>query len=64
MTNIEKGRISEVSARDTVQVHLPDGRVLEGRRGMHLEEFMNQIGDIEAPLPWLSLMGCVFTDAL
>jgi uridine kinase len=50
MTNKEKSRIAEVSARDTVQVHLPDGRVLEGSRGTHLEEFLNQIDAVGAPI--------------
>lgn len=50
MTIKEDNRIAEVSARDTVQVHLPDGRVLEGRRGTHLGEFLIQIEDIEAPV--------------
>lgn len=42
--------IAEVPARDTVQVHLPDGRVLEGTRGTHLEEFLKELTDVEAPI--------------
>ena len=50
MTIREDNRIAEVSARDTVQVHLPDGRVLEGRRGTHLGEFLTEIDDLQAPI--------------
>lgn len=32
--------IQESSARPTVQLHLPDGRVLEGLRGLPLQEFL------------------------
>ena len=32
--------VKQVPARDTVQVHLPDGRVMEGSRGTHIVEFL------------------------
>ena len=34
------GAVHEVAPSSTVEIHLPDGRVLEGRRGMQLEAFL------------------------
>jgi uridine kinase len=42
--------IKEVTPRDTVQIHLPDGRVLEGPRGTQLEEFLRQLNGEGAPI--------------
>jgi uridine kinase len=46
----KRNQVAEVPVRDSVQVHLPDGRVLEGRRGTHIEEFLKQLTDLEAPV--------------
>lgn len=50
MKDHQRSRITEVAARETVQIHLPDGRILEGRRGTHLEEFLMQVTDNDAPI--------------
>ena len=42
--------VKQVPARDTVQVHLPDGRVMEGSRGTHIVEFLKELTDVEAPI--------------
>lgn len=42
--------VKQVPQRDTVQVHLPDGRVMEGSRGTHIEEFFKEMSDLEAPI--------------
>ena len=42
--------IRETPARATVQIHLPDGRVLEGPRGSQLVEFLAQEDSIQAPI--------------
>lgn len=36
--------------RATVQLHLPDGRVLEGPRGTTLEDFLRPVGGPESPI--------------
>lgn len=41
--------IREVPPRETVQIHLPDGRVLEGPRGTQLETFLSAL-ETEAPV--------------
>ncbi len=46
-----KGKIIQaVPSRETVQIHLPDGRVLEGPRGTQLETFLKDLSDPEAPI--------------
>lgn len=42
--------IRETPARATVQIHLPDGRVLEGPRGSQLADFLAQEDSIQAPI--------------
>jgi len=42
--------IRETPARATVQIHLPDGRVLEGPRGSQLADFLAQEDSIKAPI--------------
>jgi uridine kinase len=41
--------ISEVTPRETVQIHLPDGRVLEGPHGTQLEAFLKDLSNPDAP---------------
>jgi uridine kinase len=43
-------QIQWVPPRETIQVHLPDGRVLEGKRGSLLGSFMAMIDDEKAPI--------------
>ncbi|HEY70196.1 MAG TPA: nucleoside kinase [Anaerolineae bacterium] len=43
-------QIQWVPPRETIQVHLPDGRVLEGKRGSLLGSFMGMIEDEKAPI--------------
>lgn len=50
MEELEKTTIHEVPSRETVQIHLPDGRVLEGPRGTQLEMFLKDLSDPEAPI--------------
>ncbi|NIS82249.1 MAG: nucleoside kinase [Anaerolineales bacterium] len=42
--------IRETQPRDTVQVHLPNGRVLEGPRGSQLLDFLREEDTPEAPI--------------
>ncbi|MEE8568318.1 MAG: nucleoside kinase [Anaerolineales bacterium] len=42
--------IRETPARATVQIHLPDGRVLEGPRGSQLADFLAQEDSIQTPI--------------
>jgi uridine kinase len=49
MKSPENESISKVTARETVQIHLPDGLVLEGRRGTSLEEFLADLSSDDAP---------------
>jgi uridine kinase len=49
MEKVQDELISEVPPRETVQVHLPDGCVLEGPRGTQLETFLKDLDDPEAP---------------
>jgi uridine kinase len=50
MTRDKKNTVRETSARSTVQIHLPDGRVLEGPRGSQLEAFLARDTSGEAPI--------------
>ncbi len=50
MEKTEDKVIKEVSPRETVQIHLPDGRVLEGSRGTQLEIFLKDLNDPEVPI--------------
>jgi uridine kinase len=50
MEKVQDELISEVPPRETVQVHLPDGCVLEGPRGTQLETFLKDLDDPEAPI--------------
>jgi uridine kinase len=50
MTRKSDSKIKWVGARKTIQVHLPDGKVLEGRRGSLLGEFMTMLPDEDAPI--------------
>ncbi|MFN2198843.1 MAG: nucleoside kinase, partial [Anaerolineales bacterium] len=42
--------IKFVQPRDTIEVHLPDGRVLSGPRGLPIEVFMRKISNPEQPI--------------
>src|SRR3990170_3170737 len=42
--------VHEGQARPTVEIHLPDGRVLEGPRGAPLEEFVRLLDDHAEPI--------------
>jgi len=42
--------ITSTSARETIQIQLPDGVVLEGPRGAKLESFINGISSPEVPI--------------
>jgi uridine kinase len=44
------GTVHEVRPSPTVEIHLPDGRVLEGRRGMQLESFLAELVPDGAPI--------------
>jgi uridine kinase len=50
MSEISKISVHDAEADPTVQVHLADGRVLEGPRGVQLEVFMNQLDSAQAPI--------------
>jgi uridine kinase len=50
MEKLEEKIIKEVSPRETVQIHLPDGMVLEGPRGTQLELFLKDLNDPEVPI--------------
>ena len=50
MAQDQESFIQWVSPRETIQVHLPDGRVLEGKRGSLLGSFMAEIQDAKAPI--------------
>lgn len=51
--------INLVHPRDTVEVHLPDGRVLSGPRGLPIQVFMQKISD-----PNLPIVGAVVNNEL
>lgn len=44
------GQVSRTNPADSVQIHLPDGTVLEGPRGTQLESFLAEVDDDEAPI--------------
>jgi uridine kinase len=50
MEKVQDELIREVPPRETVQVHLPEGCVLEGPRGTQLETFLTDLDDPEAPI--------------
>ncbi len=50
MAEDQVSQIQWVPPRETIQVHLPDGRVLEGKRGSLLGSFMAMIEDEKAPI--------------
>jgi uridine kinase len=50
MEKFEDKIIKEVAPRETVQIHLPDGKVLEGLRGTQLESFFMDLNDPEVPI--------------
>ncbi|MGD8814174.1 MAG: nucleoside kinase [Anaerolineales bacterium] len=50
MVQDQESSIQWVSPRETIQVQLPDGRVLEGKRGSLLGSFMVKIQDAKAPI--------------
>ncbi|MCE1253386.1 MAG: nucleoside kinase [Anaerolineae bacterium] len=41
--NTEQGSVHEVELRPTVEIHLPDGRILQGPRGAAVETFLRVI---------------------
>jgi uridine kinase len=50
MEKVQNELIREVPPRETVQVHLPDGCVLEGPRGTQLETFLKDLDDPQVPI--------------
>ncbi len=50
MTREPDSKISWSTPRKTIQVHLPDGKVLEGKRGSVLGLFMDLVPGMEAPI--------------
>jgi uridine kinase len=50
MEEIRDKIIRDVPSRETVQIHLPTGRVLEGPRGTQLETFLRELSEPEAPI--------------
>jgi uridine kinase len=50
MVRQEDSSIRETKSRDTVQIHLPDGRVLEGPRGSQLGNFFAHEDSSQAPI--------------
>jgi uridine kinase len=50
MSRDMKNTVRETSARSTVQIYLPDGRVLEGPRGSQLELFLTHEDREDAPI--------------
>jgi uridine kinase len=50
MDELKDKIIRAVPSRETVQIHLPDGRILEGPRGTQLETFLRDLSDPEAPI--------------
>lgn len=43
-------KVKEASARETIQVHLPGGRVFEGKRGLPLQAFLARLEGQPAPI--------------
>jgi len=56
---IKEESIKQVFPRDTVQIHLPDGQVLEGPRGTPLELFLKDFSNPKAPI-----VGAIINDEL
>jgi uridine kinase len=50
MTEISNISVRDAEADPSIQVHLPDGKVLEGPRGIQLEVFVKQLDTEEAPI--------------
>jgi len=50
MSRQSDSNIQWASARETIQVHLPDGKVLEGKRGSLLGSFMAMLTGEDAPI--------------
>ena len=50
MVRQEDSSIRETKSRDTVQIHLPNGRVLEGPRGSQLGNFFAHEDSSQAPI--------------
>ncbi len=50
MTQTADSAIEEAKARPTVQIHLPEGRVLEGERGLQLADFLRDEDQDPAPI--------------
>jgi hypothetical protein len=48
MTNTSE--ITFVTPRPSVEIHLPDGRVLSGPRGATVEQFLKVLDDQNAPI--------------
>ncbi len=46
----ESDSIQFASLRETVQIELPDGRVIEGPRGVQIEQFLNALPPDPAPI--------------
>lgn len=47
---IAEQEVREATARPSVQIHLPGGRVLEGGRGLQLQAFLQEEDDTSAPI--------------
>jgi len=50
MEKVKDELIKNVSPRETVQIHLPEGCVLEGPRGTQLETFLKDLNDPLVPI--------------
>ena len=50
MSASEASAVRETQASPTVQIHLPQGRVIEGLRGLQLEGFLKHHLETEAPI--------------
>ena len=49
-TQVTQSEVRITQPRATVQIHLPDGRVLEAPRGTSLEAFLQPVGGPESPI--------------
>jgi hypothetical protein len=50
MSTLPETTPKEMPLRPTVQVHLPDGKVIEGPRGTQLESFLNGLDSPASPI--------------
>ncbi len=50
MSDPRKSKITFIKARDEVEVHLPDGRVLQGKRNTPVGEFLKALPEWDNPL--------------